>query len=318
MRGLAPVVAALGLALAGLGCNTILGNSPHQTAEADGDGTGGGAGGGGHGVAGNGGGGSKIDGGTAGAGGHGGTSAGGSGGASAGTGGGAKGGATGTGGTNTGGTTGTGGTNTGGTTGTGGHQHRRHDRDRRHPHRRHDWYRRHEHRRRARDRRHQHRRRARDRRHATRRHAGDRRHEHRRRAGTGGTTPAARRGPAAPWQSQQGPCDIYGRPTPCAAAYSTIRALSKNYIGPLYQVRSGSSGMNTGSGGTTRDIGMTADGFADTAIQDSFCSGTVCTFSLLYDQSGNGNNLKVAPAGLGNGEPTRPCPTSSRARPRAR
>ena len=83
-----------------------------------------------------------------------------------------------------------------------------------------------------------------------------------------------------------------------AAAYSMIRALSKAYTGPLYQVRNGSSTMNTGSGGMTKDIGMTADGFADTATQDAFCSGTTCTFSLLYDQSGNGNDLKRAPAGL--------------------
>jgi hypothetical protein len=98
-----------------------------------------------------------------------------------------------------------------------------------------------------------------------------------------------------------GPCDIYGTTTPCAAAYSTIRALSKSYTGFLYQVRSGSSSMNTGSGGATKDIGITADGFADTATQDTFCSGSVCTFSLLYDQSGNGNNLKVAPAGTTSG-----------------
>jgi hypothetical protein len=59
--------------------------------------------------------------------------------------------------------------------------------------------------------------------------------------------------------------------------------------------------MNTGSGGTTKDIGMTSDGFADTATQDTFCSGSTCTFSILYDQSGNGNNLKVAPAGTTSG-----------------
>ena len=54
----------------------------------------------------------------------------------------------------------------------------------------------------------------------------------------------------------EGPCDIYAAAgTPCGAAYSTIRALSKTYTGPLYQVRSGSSAMNTGSGGTTKDIG---------------------------------------------------------------
>jgi hypothetical protein len=99
-----------------------------------------------------------------------------------------------------------------------------------------------------------------------------------------------------------GPCDIYSTAkTPCAAAYSMIRALSKTYTGPLYQVRSGSSSQNTGTGGTTKDIGITADGFADTATQDTFCTGSTCTVSILYDQSGNKNNLKVAPAGLSGG-----------------
>jgi len=110
--------------------------------------------------------------------------------------------------------------------------------------------------------------------------------------GTGGSTNA----PA------DGPCDIYAAATtPCAAAYSTIRRLSKAYTGPLYQVRNGSSAMNTGTGGMTKDILQTAAGFADTATQDTFCMGSTCTFSLLYDQSGNGNNLKVAPKGLSNG-----------------
>lgn len=96
-----------------------------------------------------------------------------------------------------------------------------------------------------------------------------------------------------------GPCDIYASAgTPCVAAYSTVRALSASYAGPLYQVRNGSSSTNTGTGGTTRDIGMTSDGYADTATQDAFCLGTVCTFSVLYDQSGNGNHLRVAPAGV--------------------
>jgi hypothetical protein len=100
----------------------------------------------------------------------------------------------------------------------------------------------------------------------------------------------------------EGPCDIYATGnTPCAAAYSTIRALSKTYTGPLYQVRNGSNAMNTGSGGMTKDINMTAAGFADTATQDAFCANSVCTFSWIYDQSGNGNHLKVAPKGLSNG-----------------
>jgi len=121
--------------------------------------------------------------------------------------------------------------------------------------------------------------------------------------GTGGTTSTGgTTGTGGSAARSNGPCDIYSTAgTPCAAAYSTIRALSKTYTGFLYQVRNGSSSMNTGSGGQTKDIGITADGFADTATQDTFCSGSICTFSLLYDQSGNGNNLKVAPAGLSGG-----------------
>ncbi len=114
--------------------------------------------------------------------------------------------------------------------------------------------------------------------------------------GSGGTTGTG----GSSSTRTDGPCDIYGSTTPCAAAYSTIRALSKTYTGFLYQVRNGSSSMNTGSGGTTKDIGITADGYADTATQDTFCTST-CTFSILYDQSGNGNNLKVAPAGTTSG-----------------
>ncbi|MBV9946542.1 MAG: hypothetical protein JOZ69_06820 [Myxococcales bacterium] len=106
------------------------------------------------------------------------------------------------------------------------------------------------------------------------------------------------------------PCDIYAAGnTPCVAAYSSVRVLSSAYKGPLYQVRKG--GMNniitatqpagTGggtTGGTTQDIGATADGFADSTAQDTFCgTPSMCTFSKLYDQSGNGNDLTQAPAG---------------------
>ena len=46
---------------------------------------------------------------------------------------------------------------------------------------------------------------------------------------------------------------------------------------------------------------MSVGGFADTATQDTFCSGSTCTVSILYDQSGNGNDLKAAPPGLSGG-----------------
>jgi len=118
-------------------------------------------------------------------------------------------------------------------------------------------------------------------------------------AGLGGKTGS---GGASTMGRPDGPCDVYAAANmPCAAAYSMVRALSKGYTGFLYQVRSGSSAMNTGSGGMLKDIGITADGFADTATQDTFCAGTTCTVSLLYDHSGNGNNLPVAKKGLSAG-----------------
>jgi len=107
--------------------------------------------------------------------------------------------------------------------------------------------------------------------------------------------------------SVSGPCDIYAAAnTPCIAAYSTVRVLSSSYSGPLYQVRSGSSSQNTGTGGEVHDIGTTDGGFADSAAQDSVCDGTTCTFSKLYDQSGKGNDLIVAPAGCYTGTASEP------------
>jgi len=88
------------------------------------------------------------------------------------------------------------------------------------------------------------------------------------------------------------PCDIYASGnTPCVAAHSTVRALLGAYSGNLYQVRRASDN-------TTKDIGaLTPGGFANAATQDTFCSGTTCTISIIYDQSGNANHLTKAPAG---------------------
>jgi hypothetical protein len=89
-----------------------------------------------------------------------------------------------------------------------------------------------------------------------------------------------------------GPCDIYASgDTPCVAAHSTTRALYSDYTGSLYQVQRSSDS-------TTTDIGpVSAGGIADSATQDSFCDGTDCYISIIYDQSGNGNDLTQAPAG---------------------
>jgi non-reducing end alpha-L-arabinofuranosidase len=100
--------------------------------------------------------------------------------------------------------------------------------------------------------------------------------------GAGGTTAAG-----AP-----GPCDIYAAGnTPCVAAHSTVRALYATYAGPLYQVRRASDKG-------TKDVPVLgAGGYANASVQDSFCSGTTCTISVLYDQSPNANHLTKSPPG---------------------
>jgi hypothetical protein len=95
-----------------------------------------------------------------------------------------------------------------------------------------------------------------------------------------------------------GPCDIYASGgTPCVAAHSTTRALFGAYSGRLYQVRRASDGATT-------DIGtLSAGGFANAAAQDSFCAGTSCVISIIYDQTSRGNNLTQAPGGGAAGGP---------------
>jgi hypothetical protein len=98
--------------------------------------------------------------------------------------------------------------------------------------------------------------------------------------GAGGTAGSSGTGPA-------GPCDIYqSAGTPCGAAHSTVRALYGAYRGPLYQVQRASDK-------TTKDIPVASGGFVDVSVQDSFCSGTTCTIPIIYDQSPNGNHLRV-------------------------
>src|SRR5258708_16358357 len=95
-----------------------------------------------------------------------------------------------------------------------------------------------------------------------------------------------------------GPCDIYaGGGTACVAAHSTTRALFGAYSGRLYQVRRASDGATT-------DIGtLAAGGFANAGTQDSFCAGTTCLITVIYDQTSRGNNLTQAPGGGAAGGP---------------
>ncbi|MGH9404435.1 MAG: arabinofuranosidase catalytic domain-containing protein [Terriglobia bacterium] len=86
------------------------------------------------------------------------------------------------------------------------------------------------------------------------------------------------------------PCDLFASTTPCVAAFSTTRALYGAYTGPLYQVTRQSDKART-------NIGLLPDGYADAAAQDTFCAGTSCTITKLYDQSPNHNDLTPAPPG---------------------
>jgi non-reducing end alpha-L-arabinofuranosidase len=70
------------------------------------------------------------------------------------------------------------------------------------------------------------------------------------------------------------------------AAHSMTRALFSTYNSKLFQVTRKSDSR-------TQDISVTsAGGRVDLAALNSFCpSGTTCGISILYDQTGNGNNL---------------------------
>jgi len=76
--------------------------------------------------------------------------------------------------------------------------------------------------------------------------------------------------------------------TPLVAAHSMTRALYSAYNGKLFQVRRASDTK-------TQDIAVTgAGGFVDINALKTFCSATTCSVSLLYDQSGNANDLPQA------------------------
>lgn len=92
------------------------------------------------------------------------------------------------------------------------------------------------------------------------------------------------------------PCDIYASGgTPCIAAHSTTRALYGSYNGPLYQIQRASDHAY-------RDIGLlSAGGVADSAPQVSFCAGTSCTITKIYDQSPQHNDMPISWGGFWDG-----------------
>ena len=91
----------------------------------------------------------------------------------------------------------------------------------------------------------------------------------------------------------KGPCDIYAAASDaCVTAHSTTRALYASYNGPLYQVLRQSDGK-------TLEVGVipAMRGYANAAAQDAFCANTYCWITVIYDQSGNHNDLTQAPRG---------------------
>jgi non-reducing end alpha-L-arabinofuranosidase len=88
-----------------------------------------------------------------------------------------------------------------------------------------------------------------------------------------------------------GPCNIYDTAgTPCVAAHSMVRALYADYSGPLYLVQRESDKATTA-------IFVGSAGYADSATQDTFCAGTSCVVTRIFDQSPKGNHLNRAPWG---------------------
>ncbi|MEV6006938.1 arabinofuranosidase catalytic domain-containing protein [Streptomyces sp. NPDC051976] len=92
------------------------------------------------------------------------------------------------------------------------------------------------------------------------------------------------------------PCDLYAAGgTPCVAAHSTTRALLASYSGPLYQIQRASDQ-------SYRDIGLlSTGGYADGASQVSFCAGTSCTITKIYDQTSKHNDMPISWGGYWKG-----------------
>ncbi|CAM5344766.1 MULTISPECIES: arabinofuranosidase catalytic domain-containing protein [Streptomyces] len=119
---------------------------------------------------------------------------------------------------------------------------------------------------------------------------------HSARTGTATTARSATHSAKATAADASLPCDIYAAGgTPCVTAHSTTRALFASYTGPLYQIQRSSDH-------SYRDIGvLSAGGYADAASQVSFCSGTSCTITKIYDQTTKHNDLPISWGGYWKG-----------------
>jgi hypothetical protein len=90
--------------------------------------------------------------------------------------------------------------------------------------------------------------------------------------------------------------------TPFVAAHAMTRALFASYTGPLFKALRVSDQQE-------KDIGsVAATGLVDTAALNTFCTGTTCKVTTLYDQSGNGNDIwRADDATMNQPGTNRPC-----------
>ena len=104
---------------------------------------------------------------------------------------------------------------------------------------------------------------------------------------TGGSGGSATTGGSAGSTSTSGlPGDVAkAAGTPFVAAHAMTRTLFASYTGPLFKALRVSDAQE-------KDIGTVAStGLVDLATLNTFCSGTSCKVTTLYDQSGNGNDM---------------------------
>jgi hypothetical protein len=103
-------------------------------------------------------------------------------------------------------------------------------------------------------------------------------------AGKGGAAGAAATGGSTGASSLPG--DVAkAAGTPFVAAHAMTRTLFASYTGPLFKALRVSDNQE-------KDIGFVAStGLVDLPTLNTFCSGTSCKVTTLYDQSGNGNDV---------------------------
>ncbi|WP_144157262.1 arabinofuranosidase catalytic domain-containing protein [Paraburkholderia sp. BCC1885] len=86
------------------------------------------------------------------------------------------------------------------------------------------------------------------------------------------------------------PCDAAATAnTPCSAAHSVTRLLTKHYTGPLFQIQRASDNTTLNiypytSGNLPHGSDRSLIGSANVKSADSFCSNTTCSVTYIYDQ----------------------------------